>query len=272
MATQIGTITALAGNATATSADGIVRNLAVGSVVYLNDVIRTGAAGAVSLTFVDGTTMDLGRDDQATIDSRVIDAAAVAESVADTDADIAAIQQAILEGRDPSEITEAPAAGAGVEGGNEGHDAVFVDYLNPEVTPEAGFDTIGVSRDFSVPEETTIVLEAEEAPVPPPPAPEDLPPQADEVITVAEMGDVPAPLLAALDALASDLGEEDIGLYKLFTVDAVIGDNDLDQADFGGADAETSLENLVFTLQTAPSYGTLVLITEGGDVSLSVRG
>src|SRR5690606_16815493 len=113
------------------------------------EVISTGPSGAVEIEFADGSVMDLGRDSQALLDTAVFDPAATS-SVADTEGevvpdDVAAIQQAILEGEDPTEAGEATAAGAGVEGSEGGHEAVFVNYLNPEVTPEAGFDTIGVN-------------------------------------------------------------------------------------------------------------------------------
>lgn len=149
MATQIGVVKALIGEVTATAADGTIRTLQVGDTVYANELISTGNGGAVEIEFADGSVMDLGRDSQAMLDSNMFDpntstfAEAANEDVPD---DIAAIQQAILEGEDPTEAGEATAAGAGVEGGNEGHEAVFVNYLNPEVTPDAGFDTVGVNN------------------------------------------------------------------------------------------------------------------------------
>jgi len=148
MATQIGVITAVVGTVTATAEDGSIRTLQAGDRVYANEVISTGPAGAIEIEFADGSVMDLGRDSQAMLDSAVFNpnATEFAESeVDDVPDDVAAIQQAILEGEDPTEAGEATAAGAGVEGSDGGHDAVFVNYLNPEVTPDAGFETIGVN-------------------------------------------------------------------------------------------------------------------------------
>ncbi len=165
MATQIGFVKAMIGEVTATAADGSIRTLQLGDMVYANELISTGPGGAVEIEFADGSVMDLGRNSQAMLDSEVFDpnAAAVAETASDdVPDDVAAIQQALLEGEDPTEIGEATAAGAGVEDGNEGHEAVFVDYLNPEVTPDAGFDTIGVSNEFDQPEEDIIILPEEE--------------------------------------------------------------------------------------------------------------
>jgi T1SS-143 domain-containing protein len=151
MATQIGVITAVVGTVTATAEDGSIRTLQAGDRVYANEVISTGPAGAVEIEFADGSVMDLGRDSQAMLDSAVFNPNATELAESEGEAvpdDVAAIQQAILEGEDPTEAGEATAAGAGVEGSDGGHDAVFVNYLNPEVTPEAGFDTIGVNNTF----------------------------------------------------------------------------------------------------------------------------
>lgn len=148
MATQIGVITAVVGTVTATAEDGSIRTLQAGDRVYANEVISTGPAGAIEIEFADGSVMDLGRDSQAMLDSAVFNpnVTEFAESEGDdVPDDVAAIQQAILEGEDPTEAGEATAAGAGVEGSDGGHDAVFVNYLNPEVTPDAGFETIGVN-------------------------------------------------------------------------------------------------------------------------------
>jgi len=62
-------------------------------------------------------------------------------------------------------------------------------------------------------------------------------------------------------------GNADVAFYKQLTVDGIIGDSDFGAADFGGSDKETSLENLVFTLNSEPTYGSLILITAGGATS-----
>jgi T1SS-143 domain-containing protein len=150
MATEVGVVKALMGEVTATAADGSERILRVGDIVYANELISTGPGGAVELEFADGSVMDLGRSSQAMLDSDVIDPSTATNAIAqgdDVPEDVAALQQAILEGEDPTEGGEATAAGAGVQNGNEGHEAVFVNYLNPEITPEAGFDTIGVNSE-----------------------------------------------------------------------------------------------------------------------------
>jgi len=165
MATQIGFVKAIIGEVTAMAADGSSRTLQVGDRVYANELITTGPGGAVEIEFADGSVMDLGRNSQALLDSEMFDpnAPVVAETADDVvPDDIAAIQQALLEGEDPTQIGEATAAGAGVEGGNEGHEPVFVDYLNPAIIPDAGFDTVGVINEYDLPEEDIIILEEDE--------------------------------------------------------------------------------------------------------------
>jgi hypothetical protein len=63
-------------------------------------------------------------------------------------------------------------------------------------------------------------------------------------------------------------GVPDITFFKQFTVDGIIGDSDLVLADFGGADDQTSLADLVFTLTSDPNYGFLIKVTSGDDVSV----
>ena len=187
MATEIGVVKALIGAVTATSTDGSVRTLQVGDVVYANDLISTGAEGAIEIEFADGSVMDLGRSSQALLDSEVfdpvnIDVADNEESVSD---DVDAIQQAILEGQDPTQAAEETAAGAGNAAGNEGHDAVFVDYLEPERIPEAGFDTVGVSNTYDFPEADLLFIDdndPEQSDVPPIEPPPPPPPPGDIVI------------------------------------------------------------------------------------------
>jgi VCBS repeat-containing protein len=150
MATQIGIVKALIGTVTATAADGSIRNLQVGDSVFVDELISTGTAGAIEIEFADGNVMDLGRDSQALLDNAIFNPEAVAaEPTATADSDADAIQAAILAGADPTQITDATAAGAGTQAdGNEGHAPVVIDYLAPQVTPESGFDTTGISVAF----------------------------------------------------------------------------------------------------------------------------
>ncbi|EEF78797.1 retention module-containing protein [Methylophaga thiooxydans] len=165
MATQIGVVKALIGNVTATATDGSSRTLQVGDNVYANELITTNIAAAIEIELNDGSVMDLGRSSQVMLDNAVFDLSATTTVATETDDvpdDIAAIQAALLAGDDPTEVGDATAAGAGVVTGNEGHAPVFVDYLNPTVRPEAGFDTIGVFNEYDLPEEDIIILDEED--------------------------------------------------------------------------------------------------------------
>jgi len=154
MATEIGIIKTLIGTAVATAADGSQRNLQAGDRVFQDEIITTGAAGAVEVEFTDGSVMTLGRSSQTVLDTETFNPLDVAEAPADAESEVDALQQALLEGADPTQIGEATAAGAGAGGsGNEGSDFVTVDYLAPSVIPESGFDTTGISFEFDEIEE-----------------------------------------------------------------------------------------------------------------------
>ncbi|MAX52934.1 MAG: hypothetical protein CMH22_13240 [Methylophaga sp.] len=230
MATEIGVVKALIGAVTATSTDGSVRTLQVGDVVYANDLISTGAEGAIEIEFADGSVMDLGRSSQALLDSEVfdpvnIDVADNEESVSD---DVDAIQQAILEGQDPTQTAEETAAGAGNAAGNEGHDAVFVDYLEPERIPEAGFDTVGVSNTYDFPEADLLFIDDTDPeqsdvppidPPPPPPPPGDIVIQAPSSL-VSEGGlanGISGGSATSTQTISLDLGGNDLSSISLST-------------------------------------------------------
>lgn len=149
MATEIGIIKGLMGTVTATAADGSQRILQVGDKLFANEIVSTGATGAVEIEFADGSIMDLGRNSQAMLDNEVFNpelAAQVSEAV---DSDVEALQQALVDGADPTQLGEATAAGAGTQAGNEGSSTVQVVYDAPEVTPTSGFDTTGINVAFT---------------------------------------------------------------------------------------------------------------------------
>jgi len=148
VATEIGIIKTLIGSAVATATDGSQRTLQAGDRVYQDEVISTGAAGAVEVEFADGSVMTLGRSSQAILDLDVYNPQDVAQAPEGVDSDVEALQQALLDGVDPSQVADATAAGAGTAGGNEGAEFVQVIHEAPEVTPESGFDTTGITVEF----------------------------------------------------------------------------------------------------------------------------
>lgn len=149
MATEIGSIKALIGTASATSSDGTQRNLNVGDKVYASDIITTGVAGAIEIEFADGSLMDLGRSSQAILDAEVFTPQQDAQVTASVESDVEALQQALLDGADPTQTSQAPAAGGGAQGNaNEGSSTVTVDYLAPLAPVTNGFETTGPSVSF----------------------------------------------------------------------------------------------------------------------------
>ncbi|MGI4849156.1 MAG: retention module-containing protein, partial [Janthinobacterium lividum] len=136
----IGTVKTIVGTVTATDASGVQRTLQVGDVVHANDVIMTSAAGAVLVEFTDGSHVDLGRSSQIALDDTIFNpATAVSQQ-----ASVESIQAQIAAGADPTQVTDATAAGPG-PAGNEGHTFVSVaqDAAQGQVT--SGFDTTGIS-------------------------------------------------------------------------------------------------------------------------------
>jgi len=153
----IGVVMVARGTVTATATDGSVRTLTPGDAVYPNEVITTAAASTVAIDFIDGSRFDLGRDSSAVLDSTVFSGEGI--DMAQAGEILAAIQQILAEGGDPS--TALPPTAAGPETGageNEGHSAVTVDFEGQAVTPGTVFDTMGPSVAFEQPLVTTLIV------------------------------------------------------------------------------------------------------------------
>lgn len=272
MATEIGSITTLIGSATATSVDGAVRNLQVGDKVYQNDIITTSAASAIEIEFEDGSIMDLGRNSQAVLDIEVFDPNAPAVETAEltpvVDEDIEAIQQALLEGEDPSQVADPTAAGAlGEGGGSEGSSSTVVrDYLNQGLLPDNGFDTTGpnfgliqspedvLQLDIGLDDPDTLLPPGDggDPDVTPPP---NTPPVADPILTSFQFA-----------SSATSSLPENAFIFQKFAVGGGVDDSEFgselpslfeSQPAFGGSDSETSESDLIYTLSVTPDLGQL---------------
>lgn len=154
MAAQIGIVKTVVGNASATLPDGSTRQLQVGDKLFANEILTTTAAGAIEIELVDGYVTDLGPNAQINL----ADVAAIhlytSETEATPDPQVDALQQAIVDGADPTQITKATAAGTEIRiGGNEGSGIVQVNHLAPQVTPTSGFDTTGIGFNADLLEE-----------------------------------------------------------------------------------------------------------------------
>ncbi len=184
----IGTVDNIVGSAWGRLSDsGETRALQPGDAVRQNETIVTGADGAISIVFRDGSRFDMGRSSRMVLDEEIFDPAGHAtqagtaqpEFVPEATDDIDAIQQALLAGEDPSEL-EATAAGPG-DAGDEGNSFVLLDRSNQQTTPDSGFNTdpINVSFDEPPPQVEPVPEEvAAGGPEEPPEEPENLLPIA----------------------------------------------------------------------------------------------
>ncbi|HCR3985214.1 TPA: retention module-containing protein, partial [Kluyvera ascorbata] len=155
-----GTIKAIIGQVFAISPDGTRRLLVEGDKLLAGEQIETGANGAVTLALPDGKTLDLGRD------SHWDGGHGIATTPDATDTtDIAAIQQAIADGQDPTQILEATAAGpqtttgSGEPGAGGAHTHVILDLTGERVDPTAGYPTEGLDFPNTPIEEELTVLD-----------------------------------------------------------------------------------------------------------------
>ena len=143
-AQQIGIVTTVVGHVVAVNADGVERVLAVGDVVYADEVIRTADAAAVTIEFNDGGWFDLGGNAQAVLDSDVYSQEGREAEAAGAVAKVEDIQAAIEAGADPTQLLPPTAAGAaagGAAGGEGGHSFVALDHDFNSINPEAGIPT-----------------------------------------------------------------------------------------------------------------------------------
>ena len=172
-----GIVKAVTGIVKAIAVDGTERILQAGDRVLPNEQIITGDGGAIAVEFSDGTTMDLGRNSDVTLNEATLisyegNKLASPTLVEDAQGEVAAIQEVLAEDGtfDPSKL-DAPAAGgvaaaggaAGME--DDGSTVVEIDYLNPTMTPHNGFDTTGINVVFPEPLEV-LLLEPDESPPP----------------------------------------------------------------------------------------------------------
>ncbi|UVO10532.1 retention module-containing protein [Pectobacterium polonicum] len=142
---MIGVIKFVIGQVFVVALDGSQRLLVAGDRVYSGEEVMTGANGAVSITLPDGKTLDLGRDSHWSDVS-----SASSQKNVDVANDVAAIQDAIAQGADPTQVLEAAAAGnddtgeAGDGGGGHFNSTVVLDLTADVVTAPIGYDTAGI--------------------------------------------------------------------------------------------------------------------------------
>lgn len=175
----VGTVSSATGDVIARGPDGSERQLEVGDEINADETVVTEDNSTAVFAFYDGTNRGLASNSEMTLDGRTLDIASIREArgeegaIAETetlaeaeaaaqatpavaqgavqqvasldeavDPDVAALQKAIQEGADPTVEAEATAAGGAESEGT--HSAVFLARSDQAVSPEAGFDTIGL--------------------------------------------------------------------------------------------------------------------------------
>mgnify|MGYP000356536894 CR=1 FL=1 len=112
MSTIVGEVSKLEGIVRAINpVTGEVRVLEKGSPVFAGEIIQTSGKGGVVVDMTNGTLLTLGRDTQMRLDDDVSGKASTVDSGTEGAVDIAALQQAVLEGN----FDELEATAAGVE-------------------------------------------------------------------------------------------------------------------------------------------------------------
>lgn len=163
----IGEISSVEGEATVIRPDGSSERIVQGITVFSDDTVTTAANGAVGITFLDRTEFHLGADTTTVIDASIYDPIGNVfvqqgaglfggdyvtgsrsgnisridepEDTSSGLSDATAIREAVLAGKDPTEIADAPAAGEGVE--DDGSSIVVLEATRARVTPDSGHDT-----------------------------------------------------------------------------------------------------------------------------------
>jgi len=145
------------------ASDGSRRLATEGEQIMRGELVVTDQ-GAATVTLPNGKNMDLGRE------SEWGDGAVAASASGETDEQaIAAAQQAIAEGADPTQILEATAAGnstiidsfAEPTGAHNGHSHVILDLTGEILDPTAGYPTQGLDAATIVPVEEVTLLRPE---------------------------------------------------------------------------------------------------------------
>jgi len=109
MSNIIGFITKIQGSASVTLEDGSIKYLAVGDPIHEGETFKTiGQDSSIQVTFNDGRTLDVGGDETIVADESVYDGEPFA------DADVLAVQEALLSG-EGFEFEETAAGGEGGE-------------------------------------------------------------------------------------------------------------------------------------------------------------
>ena len=146
-------VKSISGTVKAIAVDEKERSLEVGDTVFPYEQIITGDTGTIVIMFSNGSRMDLGHNSNVILNDETLNTNSGnkhnGQSIDNIQDEVAVIQKTIADDKnfDPSKL-EAPATGTGKIIEDDGHTIVQIKYLNPELTPESGFETVGISNEF----------------------------------------------------------------------------------------------------------------------------
>ncbi|WP_333498507.1 retention module-containing protein [Kluyvera sp. CHPC 1.2972] len=193
MSAIIGTIKAVMGQVWIVASNGTRRLATEGEQVMRGEVVVTDQ-GAVTVTLPSGKNMDLGRGSEWGSEATSASASADVDPQA-----IAAAQQAIAEGADPTQILEATAAGnstiidssSAPTGDHNGHTHVILDLTGEILDPTAGYPTEGLDTATIAPVEDITLIKP------------DVASNSDEPVTPPEPHPLPEASIT-IDVIAGD--------------------------------------------------------------------
>lgn len=151
-AQSIGIVKVAIGEVVAVNPSGVVCRLLPGDKVFPNDIIQTGDLGSVQIEFSNGQMAGLGRESSLLLDTDIFDPSKVQTA----GNEVSRVQDLIASGADPTQVTEASAAGGAQEdqrhgiveveqsmnsGINTGHNGVSGRQFTTDV--QVGYNTSG---------------------------------------------------------------------------------------------------------------------------------
>lgn len=136
---SIGIVKLVVGDVFAVNASGAVCKLQPGDKVFPSDIIQTGELGAVQIEFHGGQRADLGRTASLLLDNDVFNPSEARGQVDD----IERIQELIAAGADPTQVTDASAAGGEGQASEGSHVIAEVKPILNQGAASTGFGTFG---------------------------------------------------------------------------------------------------------------------------------
>ncbi|MEA3405763.1 MAG: retention module-containing protein [Pseudomonadota bacterium] len=137
---------------------GEVRILKEGDEVLLGDIIVTSMDGNVTISLENGDLLTLGRDTQMAMDEDVVGAPGMIDPVTEGAVDVAALQQAVLEGNFEG-LEETAAGGDAGPAGSANAGANSVDRIGAEGEVTSGYDTSTATTSSTFTQEQVVATE-----------------------------------------------------------------------------------------------------------------